>query len=134
MLLAEMDPDLKGALVGFLVILTLVLQSLYADWRQRKAVEKLETKVDAAAAKVDAATERAETAASTATALAGKTVRTMEGVHAALNGKGVMGALARQGEVLEDIRAELKAHGADDLRQFGEIRGLLGVPEPKGGG
>jgi aerobic-type carbon monoxide dehydrogenase small subunit (CoxS/CutS family) len=133
MLLAEMDPDLKGALVGFLVILTLVLQSLYADWRQKKAVKSLETKVDAAAAKVDAATQKAETAATTATALAGKTVRTMEGVHAALNGHGVMGALAEIKAELKAHGVKLEAHGEDDRRQFAELRGVLGVAEKAGG-
>lgn len=132
---AEMDPDLKGALVGLLVILTLVLQSLYGDWRQKKAVKALEVKVDAAADKVDAATAKAETAATTATAVAGKTTRAMESVHTLLNGKGIMGALARHGELLTDIKTELAAHGAEDKRQFGEIRGVLGMPDdPKAAG
>jgi len=108
MLFAEMDPDLKGALVGLLVILTLVIQSLYADWRQKKVAAALAVKVDAAAVKVDQATEKAEAAVVTATDHAGKTTKVLGDVYSTLNGDGIGGRLATVEGDVRAIKEELK--------------------------
>lgn len=109
MLLAEMDPDLKGALVGFLLILTLVLQSWFADWRQKRAAADLAVKVSEAAAKVDAATEKAEAAVATAATQAGKTTQVLGDVYSAVNGDGIGGRLTKVETDIGGIKALLAA-------------------------
>jgi hypothetical protein len=145
-LFAEMDADLKGALVGFLVVLTLVLQSLYADWRAKKVAKDL--KADAAEtarlkAEADEKAEAEKAAAikraldEAAAKLAAKTEQTaavvaekLETVHKAVNGEGLGGKLDAV------LRWQIEHDAQDNQRYDGlvaEILKLKGGRTPAGG-
>jgi hypothetical protein len=142
-LLAEMDPDLKVALLAFLGIATLFLQSVYQNWQAKKVAKELAETMAAAVAEKAAADEKAaaEKAAAdkkhleeTAAKLATKTEQTARAitatVHEAVNGGGLGGKLDAI------LKWQVEHDAQDNLRYDGlveEIQKLKG-DKPRAGG
>lgn len=85
-----------------LYVVVMAAVAAWLNWRQKRRDRHLAAKVDDNTAKTE-----------TAVKLGAKT-------YASVNGTGITGALRR-------IEAEQKAHAADDVSQFGELRGVIGL-------
>jgi DNA anti-recombination protein RmuC len=92
-----------AVILGFLVLLLTVLQTLWQDWRAKRNAAVIQSQVVIAAKEVK---KTAEAAADTAEA-SNKQIRE---VHKAVNGGGIMGAMRVLGHKLDAMGIKVEAN------------------------
>jgi hypothetical protein len=114
-----------AVILGFLVLLLTVLQTLWQDWRAKRNAAALKTEVVVAAKEVK---KTAEAAADTAEASKKK----LDTVYEAVNGNGLMGMVRRIDKKLDDQGKTLLDHIKEDSdwhskleKQYGSLEILI---------
>jgi DNA anti-recombination protein RmuC len=124
-----------AVILGFLMLLLTVLQTLWSDWRAKRNAATIKSEVVVAAKEVK---KTAEEAAGTAEAGNKK----LDKVYDAVNGKGLMGVLSRVEKKVDEQGKALIDHIKDDAgfqgklsEQFSSLETFIkGSPLPPAGG
>jgi hypothetical protein len=124
-----------AVILGFLMLLLTVLQTLWSDWRAKRNAAALKTEVVVAAKEVK---KTAEAAADTAEASKKK----LDTVYEAVNGNGLMGMVRRIDRKLDEQGKTMLDHIKDDSdwhakleKQYSGLEKLIkGSPLPEPGG
>jgi hypothetical protein len=116
----ETVSDWKSALALLVVIAANVAANWWQNRKPRQLVVRAADKAEKAVVKAEETAVKAEHAATAAEAQATLVNEKIDGVHATLNGNGILGTLRK-------IDARLVAHEADDKAHFAKTDETLGA-------